>query len=403
MNAETLEVIAKSNVSLKRTSVVMFKGANPLKHIFNPDMPVDLVSIVAPSLLQLTAHANCVLLGNSIVFGIVFDKESDLSLIFGPFKLKEVLNDEDVKQFSFGVTFDQNYLNGLKEFLDLLPIINHDDFINIAFGLNAQINHEITPLDFTTSIPTLGTIYSDKIYNKEVEAMDQGDNPFYPNNSFEEESQMMDAIRTGNLQNLYKAVMINNVRKTDFSPDQLRDYKDRSLYFITLATHAAIEGGLDANTAFLLNTLYFQRVEASANIVQVKEAVHAALDDYCKKVINIRGNQTSNPTINRVINYIHEHMHEKITAKEIAASLNLAPGYISTRFKKQTGTKLPDYINGMKIQEAKRMLVYTDKSLSDIANHLSFSSQSYFQNVFKKVVGMTPKDYREKNQLRSEQ
>ena len=49
------------------------------------------------------------------------------------------------------------------------------------------------------------------------------------------------------------------------------------------------------------------------------------------------------------------------------------------------------------IEEAKRLLIYTDKSLIDISNFLWFSSQSHFQRVFKKTVGITPLSYRNRN------
>jgi AraC-like DNA-binding protein len=49
-----------------------------------------------------------------------------------------------------------------------------------------------------------------------------------------------------------------------------------------------------------------------------------------------------------------------------------------------------------KLEEAKSLLKFTDKSISEISEYLCFSTQSYFQNVFKKKYGMTPKKYREK-------
>ena len=74
--------------------------------------------------------------------------------------------------------------------------------------------------------------------------------------------------------------------------------------------------------------------------------------------------------------------------------LSISPEYLSTRFKQVTQTSIPDYISRQKILEAKRLLRLTDKPLSEISEYLSFSSQSYFQNVFKKIAGITPLEYR---------
>ena len=58
---------------------------------------------------------------------------------------------------------------------------------------------------------------------------------------------------------------------------------------------------------------------------------------------------------------------------------------------------LTDFILREKIEEAKRLLRYSDKSLSLIANYLGFSSQSHFTKTFKKYAQKTPKQYRENN------
>ena len=59
--------------------------------------------------------------------------------------------------------------------------------------------------------------------------------------------------------------------------------------------------------------------------------------------------------------------------------LSVSKEYLSKRFKKATNTTIPDYINRQKITESKRLLRFTNKSLSDISEFLSYSSQSYFQ------------------------
>lgn len=55
---------------------------------------------------------------------------------------------------------------------------------------------------------------------------------------------------------------------------------------------------------------------------------------------------------------------------------------------------LSQYIQEQKIEKAKSLLKTTDRSILEIATYLGFSSQGYFQNVFKKLTGMTPKEYR---------
>ena len=67
------------------------------------------------------------------------------------------------------------------------------------------------------------------------------------------------------------------------------------------------------------------------------------------------------------------------------------------QFKKETGETIGRYIMKAKLQEAKLLLAYSNRSLPAISNFLFFSSQSHFQNLFKKEFGITPLEYRRKH------
>jgi len=55
---------------------------------------------------------------------------------------------------------------------------------------------------------------------------------------------------------------------------------------------------------------------------------------------------------------------------------------------------LMKYINSRKIEESKYMLIYTNRSISEVAFHFKFCNQSYYTRLFKEFVGMTPKQFR---------
>ena len=64
------------------------------------------------------------------------------------------------------------------------------------------------------------------------------------------------------------------------------------------------------------------------------------------------------------------------------------------RFHHETSVTINDFIVELKIEEAKRLLLLTDKPIAQISEYLGFSSQSYFQNVFRKMTGLTPNTFR---------
>ena len=96
------------------------------------------------------------------------------------------------------------------------------------------------------------------------------------------------------------------------------------------------------------------------------------------------------------IQYIYEHINESIRISDISEFVGLSQSYLSEMFKNEMGINLNAFIIEKKLEEAKILLSFSEREISEISNYLSFSSQSYFQNVFKKKIGITPRNYRNK-------
>ena len=92
--------------------------------------------------------------------------------------------------------------------------------------------------------------------------------------------------------------------------------------------------------------------------------------------------------------FINNNYGERITPKEIAENVNFNSDYLGRIFKKNTGNTLMEYLNIVRLNEAKKMLVSTDKSITEIANETGFSSVSYFVRAFKNSNLITPSEYR---------
>ena len=107
--------------------------------------------------------------------------------------------------------------------------------------------------------------------------------------------------------------------------------------------------------------------------------------------------QKNHRLIARAKKYIQEHYEEEISLNEVAAALNISHGYFSTIFKQYTGTYFTDYVNQLKIDQAKKLLRETDYKIYEISNMLGYQNAYYFSKVFKKITGMTPSEFSGKN------
>ena len=91
--------------------------------------------------------------------------------------------------------------------------------------------------------------------------------------------------------------------------------------------------------------------------------------------------------------YIHENLQGHLSLNSVAAKFNLSPGYLSQLFAKAVGESFIEYINKARISAAKEMLAHGELRIYEIADKLGFGNAFYFSNVFKKVEGISPRDY----------
>ncbi len=120
--------------------------------------------------------------------------------------------------------------------------------------------------------------------------------------------------------------------------------------------------------------------------------------DYTERVERLHlGAQPTRLTV-CVANYIQHHMSELLTVERITEKLFVNHSYLSRKFKEETGEPLTNFILKEKAEEAKRLLRYSNKSLTAIGSYLDFFSASRFSRIFKTYVGSAPSEYREKHQ-----
>ena len=97
----------------------------------------------------------------------------------------------------------------------------------------------------------------------------------------------------------------------------------------------------------------------------------------------------------QVQEYIREHLSQKLTLADVAAVFNFSPNYLSQLFGKYGDAGFVEYITETRIAAAKEMLERGDKKVYEIAEELGFESSFYFSKVFKKVTGLSPREYQQ--------
>lgn len=101
--------------------------------------------------------------------------------------------------------------------------------------------------------------------------------------------------------------------------------------------------------------------------------------------------------IRKAVDYIDEHYAEKISLDEIAGHVGISKYYFSNLFKKEKNINFTSYLNEVRIEKAKLLLKNPQTTVSQVYCQVGFNDQQYFSRTFKKYVGMTVTEYRNKN------
>lgn len=183
------------------------------------------------------------------------------------------------------------------------------------------------------------------------------------------------------------------------SRNQMTNLKYHFVITTAIITRLCEQKGMALEQAYRMSDFYIQRLDDIHTVEGIRVLHDEMVLDYTEKMRRISQSNSVSRHIKVCKEYIYAHIKERITIEDLADELGVSASYLSRLFKKETGDSVSAYIRRHKIDMAKNLLRYSDYSMIDIANRLSFSSQSHFIQQFHEVVGMTPKKYRDVNYM----
>lgn len=209
------------------------------------------------------------------------------------------------------------------------------------------------------------------------------------------EQRMLKAVHDGNLQ-YYKK--LDNFASTGYteqilSQNNLRYIKNYVIIYTALCCRAAVDGGLDVETAYTMSDQYLEKIENSNQLSSLHKLSDAMVRDYIEHVRRAKYSGSLSPQIRMACEWITLEP-QLYNIHNLAEKLGYTDYYFSKLFKKETGKSVNEYILAQKIEVAKELLISTTKSVAEITDILAIESQSYFTARFREATGMTPKAYR---------
>lgn len=178
------------------------------------------------------------------------------------------------------------------------------------------------------------------------------------------------------------------------TPDSLRNLKNYCIIMNTLLRKAAEQGSVHPYHIDKTSSYFAHKIELATSLDACAKLQRDMIRKYCLLVKN-HSMKGYSLLIQKVITQIDSDLTADLSLNAMATSLGVNPSYLSSQFKKETGSTLTDYVNRRKMDHAILLLNSTPLQIQTIALHCGIPDVNYFTKLFKKYIQKTPKEYRD--------
>ena len=326
------------------------------------------------------------------LYGIVRLQEGRQRVVLGPV-FNTTVTDSLLQQLTEALRIPQDRRWDLQQALNAAPLMNSLQLARHLSLVHLILNGEDIPYDRLYSDAQILTP-DDASLRRRIDRLESGE----LHNAYYFEVEMYQKVREGNSEQLDRFFREHaQVRMTEgrMADNPLRQAKNvfLSVLFRT-GFIGAIPGGLDVEKTYQLMDYYSREAERLTSVEAVVKLQHAMVMDFCKRTGAARRPEDISSDVWHCMNYIRSHVYEPITVADIASDVHRSISYVTKKFRQELNTHMTAYVNRCKLEEAQTLLIYSEKTLAEISHDLCFSTQSYFQNLFKREYGITPSQFR---------
>lgn len=179
-----------------------------------------------------------------------------------------------------------------------------------------------------------------------------------------------------------------------FADGNMDTIRVRLFELIAFFSRAAVETGAPLPEVNRITENFFAVFGADTDFESICFFTARAMDGFIDTISRVRGGKALSPHLAKAVKYILGHYDREITLGKVAESIFVSGFYLSHLFRKEMNQTFSDYVGKIRIDKAKVMLK-KDKTLQiqEIAEKVGFNDPNYFAKTFKKLTGVTPREY----------
>lgn len=326
--------------------------------------------------------------------------DTDLTeyICIGPYSLK-FISEQDIYKIADRFQLTSENVLQLEHFYRDIPYIPDENVpLTIVYTLGEQLWGSID--HFTTqNIEVFLSADSETLITKRFPDDMEAEDPLLSMQLLEErydaEHRLIQAVTAGQV---HKAELaFTNLSSRSYEQrisNTLRNMKNYALVLNTILRLAAESGSVHPIHIDHISSQYARRIEMITSETALSSLTKEMVRKYCLLVKNhsLKGYSL---LVQKIITRIDADLTADLTLKSQAELLNVNPSYLSTLFKKETGTTLTEYVNRKRMEHALFLLNSTNMQIQTVAQYCGIPDVNYFSKIFKRIIGKTPKEYRE--------
>lgn len=210
------------------------------------------------------------------------------------------------------------------------------------------------------------------------------------------ENLLLEAVERGNVtEALLSLAAMSKYSAEKRNADSLRNDKNSLIIFNVLLRKAVEKAGVHPYYIDELSSSFARRIEAARNMRDIVQINREIVRKYCLLVQNYAAHDYSD-LVEKAVNYIEFNLMEDLRLSELAEQFNVNASYLSIKFKKEVGQNITDYINEKRVASSLPLLATTRLPIGEVAEKVGILDENYYSRLFKRLRGMTPREYRKR-------
>lgn len=325
------------------------------------------------------------------------DTVADTIMIVGPYTTRE-FNRNEIMEFTEEYSLPPQIFNTLEKYFNNIPYLENDSMVLITMNtLGEALWGNIDNFRFESLEQAIAPVHRSSEITQafSYEQTDASINMKAIEERYAVENQLLQAISQG-LSHKVEMIMAN-MSSSSFekrTTDPIRNMQNYCIIMNTLLRKAVENGSVHPFYIDKLSSDFARKIEQVTSMENARKLQKDMVHKYCLLVKN-HSMKGYSLLVQKVVTTIDTDLTADLSLNTLASKMNVNASYLSTLFKRETGSTLTDYVNEKRIQHGILLLHSTGLQIQTIASYCGIPDVNYFTKLFKKKVGKTPKEYRE--------